>query len=484
MPNAPLGVSSQSNKKLKWGGKASFQALADGKENRVDGIDSIGSEYCDNSARPEAPPPKTPAAASRIPLEDLIANTEDAYNVEAPAATPIDHVLWQSNPDSSDLSRAAGATQRSRKRAHSSSPSSSQQYDANNDSLNLDTLNKSLRTPNNDPTQDLWNRYTTANASKEPTLPTYAHLLPSSPQTPNSKDLRRTHSCGVEWPTSKSKRRRLEQQHSRTKELFAASRKDILRRDISNNTRVGLLLEKIQESMTKRTTVAEDPSSSSPLPDRHYQSVASPSRARMDARSTTSDIPNGSHSPSKGSPLKQPNQREKSFSDFSDEDLDLEAFETVEKELAQTHTQAQKISPELEPQRPDLAPSNGVQSRTKWQTDGTNDLSQQQIPQGSSLATESKTLSNGSFDEFDDDDDDDLMNKIIDLASKYDSQPQGQSGVLEPQPLQDAQTRHLETLDEFEDAFDDDDDLWEGIADATSLKTKTLPGTGNNVRPQ
>jgi hypothetical protein len=89
------------------------------------------------------------------------------------------------------------------------------------------------------------------------------------------------------------------------------------------------------------------------------------------------------------------------------------------------------------------------------------------------------------YDEFDDDDDDDLMNEMLDLAAQYDSQQQAlvaeQPVVAQPASQADTQSKHLETLDEFEDAFDDDDELWEGIANATQ-KGRTPVGSKNRVR--
>ncbi|OAL37011.1 hypothetical protein AYO20_03780 [Fonsecaea nubica] len=493
MPSALLGVSSQSRRKLKaFAFDERLLAGDEDKENQQDqnAVTKPSSDHRDYTRQDQMTEPRVPhTPAVRIPIEDLIANTEDAYNCPPPEGTPKDHVLWQTHPDSSDASAAAGATQRSRKRAHSSSPVSSQQVSAHRDALNLDTLNKSLRTPNNDPTQDLWNRYTTANGlkkdGKEPSLPAYGHLLPSSPQTPStaSKDssLRRTHSCGVEWPTSKSKRRRTEttQHHSRTKELFAASRKEILRRDLSNNTRVGLLLDRIQESLTRKVDAVEDPSSSSPLPDRCSQAFVSPTKRPNGTRPRSSG-PDAPHVSQVAQPKKtiSPSEASSSF-EFSDDGLDVEAFESAERALGQAEAKNQ-IS-HIEPDRN----GNGSSTRSRsychdeggtLQLDGSRDQNERQ-PNGNQEPMHPGAVAAG-FDEFNDEDDDDeeLMNEMLDLAAKYDSQsqavvanPPGFSKPTAPKP----QTRHLETLDEFEDVFDDDDEIWEDIANATYDKSRT-----------
>ena len=497
MPSAPLGISSQSRKKLNaFAFDERLLAADDDKENQNNesAASRIGQAETVCKETPNSKTPHTPAV--RIPIEDLIANTEDAYNCAPPLATPIDHVLWQSRPDGSDISGAAGATQMSRKRAHSSSPVSSQQVSVQKEALDLDTLKRSLRSPINDPTQDLWNRYTTVHGlkkdSKEPVLPAYAHLLPSSPQTPSTtgKDggMRRTHSCGVEWPTSKPKRRRLHEQHSRTKELFAASRKDILARDLSNPTRVGLLLDKIQESMIKKTDAPESPSSSSPLPDRRSQGFGSPTRPPYSSRGESKGPSSALHSPQKSSPLKNGTSRDASFSsEFSDEGFDAEAIECFEEIMAKTqHDAHASISHVLEDPAKERDVSQHRSTVKFAQNDGTAGLSQrhssaQPVATTTNLAP---VVELDEFDEFNEDDDDDLMNEMLDLAAKYDSQGQVMAeekpAIAQPTSQINTQSKHLETLDEFDDAFDDDDEMWQGIANATP-KGRTPVGSSRAV---
>lgn len=496
MPPIPLAISSQSRKKLNaFVFDEGLIALEGDKENQVVSSQSkkLAKEKdsaVGNHVYSEHNLPRTPAV--RIPIEDLIANTEDAFNCAPPIATPKDHVLWQTHPDSSNASIAAAGTQRSRKRAHSSSPASSQQLSAQKDALNLDTLNKSLRTPNNDPTQDLWNRYTTSNALRndqpEPILPAYAHLLPSSPVTPStsgkdSSALRRTHSCGVEWPTSKAKRRKQEttELHGRTKELFAASRKDILRHDLSNNTRVGLLLEKIQESLAKKVPADESPSSSSPLPDRRSQVHVSPTKPpNRDGLAVNPSQENGLTHKQTPTP-KAASQVDLSFSEFSDDGLDLEAFESVEQALAQSTTvKAAHIAADnaddtalSHPRGGGISSQTVLQSRNPSQANGSKNLLEGQAVLG-------QTDFDDEFDE-----DDELMNEMLDLAAQYDSktsQPVGdQVAGKDLVPATNVHTKRLETLDEFEDAFDDDVELWEGIARATS--GNATPETTSSTHP-
>src|SRR5258708_2012496 len=104
MPSAPLAASSQSRKKLKTFKYAAKQAAADNeKENAPldihqddDAENRPGVEDAVHEAHTEPAYPQTPAV--RIPIEDLIGNTEDAFNCPPPVTTPGDHVLWQNGP--------------------------------------------------------------------------------------------------------------------------------------------------------------------------------------------------------------------------------------------------------------------------------------------------------------------------------------------------------------------------------------------------
>jgi len=514
MPSAPFEISSQSRKKLKsfeFDGKLAGDE--EDKENQQLGENEPASQDC-TPARPilsEASFPHTPAV--RIPIEDLIANTEDAFNCTPPTTTPKDHVTWQTRPDSSDASATARSTQRSRKRARSSSPASSQlgaseHFSAPRDAMNLDTLNKSLRTPNNDPTQDLWNRYSAANVTTtnqdEPTLPQYTHLLPSSPQTPSTtgKDsgLRRTHSCGVEWPASKSKRRKVEtaEPHGRTKELFAASRRDILGRELSNNTRVGLLLDKIQRSLVKKPIAEESPSSSSPLPDRRSQTLLSPTRPQSRGRPATAPGPSAAADAHRVTLEKSEAQPHKSFSsEFSDDGLDLEAFESVELAMAQQAEQRevnQSNAAEVMTNGPSTNSRHAPITNTTIDSQAGKYPSHQHQSGALPVApTHDQAHNVAKGDEFDDEFDDydeDLMNGMLDLAAKYESQQQAAANAdsvaldhnsCQQKPQNEPPAR-LESLDEFEDAFDDDDELWDNIAKATPASKALKAGVTKCVR--
>ena len=491
MPSAPLAESSRSRKKA----KTSFhndkrRAGEQDKENNISLLEGASEAELqdEDTSIAELPFPQTPAV--RIPLEDLIGNTEDAFNCPPPLGTPRDHVIWHNGPASSDVSASARGTQKSRKRAHSSSPASSQlerstHFDGQKDALDMNSIQKSLRTPNNDPTQELWKRYMSANmaqqANGEFALPSFAHLQPSSPDTPSttSKDsgLRRTASCGIEWPTSKPKRRKIDvgDSHSRTKDIFAASRREILAQNVPKTSRVGLLVEKIQESMNKRQRANDDPSSSSPLPGRRSQIPAtqgsptrSPSKVTRGPR-TGSSAPPAANSQQQ-SPLRK---SQASFSDFGDDDLDVGFFENVEKIMSQEPVATKPSAVEVNAKS--TSQSNADRPLDQRHSADNQVPSEPAKPQP---VTVNDTLDDSFGDDFDDDT---LAEELQDLADKVDYQniPSKIPAVDGPAPLPAIMEEHNE-LDDMDDAFDDDDDLWAQVADETA-QGKTIIGSTSQV---
>ena len=518
MVPTPFGISSQPRKKSKSfsskGGVSeqdkenNQRTTSDIKTREGSGISE--EEACDQEVG-EVSFPKTPA--DKIPLADLIGNTEDAFNCTLPAATPIDHVTWQHEP-SSHASSSMQYSQRGKKRAQSSSPMSSSQLQKSAHFLYAEILKtedgqRPNETPNNDPMEELWNRYARANMSRskegEPALPNFAHLLPSSPQTPStsSKDncFRRTVSCGIEWPMSNSKRQKLmnPNSHHRTKGIFAASKKEILASGVPQTSRVSMLMDRIQDSLLARH-IAEPqaPSSSSPLPDRHSQIVVSPSKAQSPQR--------------RGSPLKHTQdaakptaksqeQYDASSSEFEDDDLDLDFLEQVEQmatqkptkdgkeekqqplitipepsaALSQQHTERPLKPPLSEVVRPDTRPQAPGNEKTG--------VKPETSPCGPAHHMEQKV----SEDEFDVDDDDVFTAEMQELAEKYDSQNTGvpvqaihaisamdgqmEAGIANPVPQN--------LVDEFDDA--DDDELWNNIG-AEFVNAAPSVGTTSQVR--
>jgi DNA replication ATP-dependent helicase Dna2 len=484
MPSTPLSTSSQPRRpaksttsKPKSRSDADKENLQDGENDAQEEEENVAMSPAGNSQPLRPNLPSTPVV--RIELEDLIGNTEDIFNRPAPLGTPGDHVHWHNGPNSSDVGSAAQTTQRSRKRARSSSPSSSQlersaRFGSQGEDTGVGRPQKSQRTPDNDPTQDLWRRYMHANDSRHPedeTLPNLARLPPSSPTTPNtaSRDggIRRTVSCGIEWPTSKSKRRKVDvsDSHSRTRNIFAASRREILAREVSKTSRVSLLVEKIQESLARQARAEDEPSSSSPLPGRHSQmplSQASPGRSPSKQRQTREHSAPGSSAPA--GPVVADERVDAMLEDFDDDGLDLEFFEEVEKGMSQVAV-SQKPVNNADDITKELAPSAGAIPAQQHQAAHTQpELESTKGCPGTTATELAETNFDGFFD--DDDDEDVFTTEMESRAAKVESQERDNKADLLGHPYE-TNVRPLTTIPELDGSFDDadDDDLLLQIAD-------------------
>lgn len=222
--------------------------------------------------------PQTPVG--RLPLTELLASGDDTSRQHL-NLTPIERVLWDNSPLSSE---PAKSRQRSRKRAHSSSPASSSQndtsrhFESTKPQADLHALQKALKTPKADPADDLWSRYslnTGTGDRRSPTAPAglaFTQLVhSSSPQTPAShlqskegNGLRRALSC-IEWPTSAAKRRKLQLSGTYKESSGGASRIEggPDTDEKSKMSRVSFLVEKIHDGLTK-PPVRDEYSSSEP----------------------------------------------------------------------------------------------------------------------------------------------------------------------------------------------------------------------------
>ncbi|RMY76547.1 hypothetical protein D0863_01865 [Hortaea werneckii] len=220
--------------------------------------------------------PCTPGA--RLPLEDLIGSfDEHAKKFEPEVRSPEETLGWIPNSSSTLLT-----PNRKRKRARSSSPScpttSSQRQESAFFAGNDTQGEKS--TPEADPTADLWQRYGNSKDGREGLkLPDISHLMgqasPRPLKTPaKSAAFRRWASTGNDWPSSKSKRRRMD---SRSRiSVWQGTRQET---ESGGKSKVASMVEKIQETLATQKLAQEAaqaggppaekqaPSSSSPLPD-------------------------------------------------------------------------------------------------------------------------------------------------------------------------------------------------------------------------
>jgi len=329
------------------------EEAVDDKENTDYGIENTSRQktrlvpLSDSSGSPKNAFPSTPA--TRLPLADLIGNIDDINSLNTTAqASPEDHIQWRSvrSPRTAD-GKCASASQR---RPRSSSPPTSSQLRASSQKPRA-----AIQTPALDPAADLWLRYSTSSAREGGAPVEVASLAKlvgtSSPHSAiedrvgNVSGLRRWGSCGMEFPNSKAKRRK-------TKHIMICDRIEetsayspIIANaapvDPEKKLRMGLLLERIQESLTRSLEVPElevpeqpAPASSSPLPDRSpslERKSLSPIRSRVSRTSTSNHNPQAQAE--RNMQLQPQKIDARSTSSFGSADLDDTVFD-----IAQTAT--------------------------------------------------------------------------------------------------------------------------------------------------
>lgn len=314
--------------------------------------------------------PQTPGG--RLPLAELIASGED-YN-QVLNLTPVERVLWNNSARNSEQgsSQETPALPKSRKRAHSSSPISSSQkkhrtsdfFTTGEKSIDVQHLQKALKTPQGDPAGDLWKKYSLNAHGNERLSPTRAFGQPfsqllesSSPQTParkllgrESAGLRRSFSCGTEWPTSTAKRRRLQATAEDSPHALAAVEEGV-QKSQKCKSRLSLLVAKISGDLARPATDAgEQTAASAP-----YREDTTPaghpisSEAHLDeedergqyqsSASQRPTTPRGILGESRlpdDTPLQDRTHLEAidaQSDDFGDDGLDLETFDAVDAEI-------------------------------------------------------------------------------------------------------------------------------------------------------
>ncbi|PCG96179.1 Dna2/Cas4, domain of unknown function DUF83 [Penicillium occitanis (nom. inval.)] len=291
--------------------------------------------------------PKTPA--NRIPLADLISNAEDVMIMASgQELTPDDYVSWQPAPPRSSATRR-GTSSRSKKRPHSSSPTSSPLKDGTSrkpkGSFDMKNFQGLLKTPQTDMATDLWNKYI-GKSKLEGSLdiPTEFTNLSSSPQTPasqktgrDSSALRRSVSCNVDWPSSKTKRRRVEGvDGARTaRDIFSRSRSNVL--DSGSSTKLSFLLNKIQDTLasTKPNPKMMPPSSPPPPLHDYVREDLSPSPSKKQSKpSSRHHIPEVTMEErnlgDRPQNIQKAHNLKSSSSDFGDDDLDDDLLALVD----------------------------------------------------------------------------------------------------------------------------------------------------------
>jgi DNA replication ATP-dependent helicase Dna2 len=235
--------------------------------------DSIPEEKSVTPAKPADENTMTPQG--RLSWKDLLEpslSTED----EPVNPSPNDRLLWDNRQDPHYLAALSPMLSRGKKRARSSSPTSSPAAEhPKTPAVNVQKLAQALQTPNADPTLELWDRYSfngpeSITAQPGVTNPALAQLMISSSPTPTKKltpgsgagpgNLRRALSAGLTW----TKRRKIEKSRSAghvsnsQRELEAASKSSLVSALLDSVT------SSIHEASPRQQTPLSRPASRAP----------------------------------------------------------------------------------------------------------------------------------------------------------------------------------------------------------------------------
>lgn len=292
--------------------------------------DSSKDEKTATPAKPADENAMTPNG--RLSWRDLLEpclSTDD----EPTHPSPNDRLLWDNRQDPHYLAALSPMLSRGKKRARSSSPVSSPAADhPTTPAINVQKLAQALRTPNADPTLELWDRYSfnghdTIAEQAGITNPALAQLMVSSSPTPTKRmtpgsgsgpgSLRKAISAGLTW----TKRRKIEKSRSAghvsnsQRELEAASKSSL----------VSALLDTVSSSIHE------------PSPRQQPKALRSPSRP-----------PSRRKSPKAVQAPPQPALviANSSFSDFDDDELDDDTFMELEASM-QGPEATQSCKPEV-----------------------------------------------------------------------------------------------------------------------------------------
>ena len=288
--------------------------------------------------------PQTPLG--RVPLRDLM--NDEGTSQKSPQQTPMDRVEWCRSPSGSEepCSLATPMAKRGKKRAHSSSPISSQKQEAPaKTSFSLQNLQSSLASDPADPALDLEKRYFSRAKVETPQRPPASaaadFMHSSSPRTPalssgGSSKLRRTVSCGIEWPERK-RRKVTKAAPSVSNEQSRVDEVAQLRNEAGLIPRI---LEQLQPDLPSAWHEIENLPSSAPqvpkaslggLPSRQEPKVATQRLERQSARSsvTLAAMILGSEVLSQAQPTPR------GSSEFNDDELERSFMSAIESPVPQ-----------------------------------------------------------------------------------------------------------------------------------------------------
>lgn len=362
--------------------------------------------------------PQTPG--NRIPLADLISNAEDSFDpAPGPEVTPVEHVIWQHVPASSNPSSQTPAGRR-RKRQHSSSPAGSpSNKDARKgrkEPFDLQSMQTIFKTPQHDMAADLWNNYidkNMADGADDLPPPRLANLLSSSPQTPasartsrDSSGLRRAISCTTEFPTSRTKRRRVNRLDLANGTFQRTSSN--LESGKPKPSRINYLMEKIEKSI-HMTPVEMGPPGSSPL------------RQHIDARRCRSSSPtkdvNLLEEPEHNSKPAQLPVLNESSSEFGDDDIDQDLIDFANAS-ADPFVESPFVKQDLALPKPSSWAARDAEKAQSWKSQPNP------IPGSIPFTSLNPTINETKHDEFDEFEDDvDLPSNLQEILAQCDQKP-------------------------------------------------------------
>jgi DNA replication ATP-dependent helicase Dna2 len=382
--------------------------------------------------RPIKECPQTPG--NRIPLADLISNAEDSFDPATVAeVTPVEHVIWQHvpaspNPDTSSQTPAG----RRRKRRHSSSPAGSPSKGNNKkgqkEPFDLHPIQALFKTPQHDMAAELWNNYMDKNmvdGAEGLPPPRLANLLSSSPQTPvsgrtsrDSSGLRRAISCTTEFPTSRTKRQRVNRLDAGGRGMFERTTSNV-ESGKPKSSRITYLMEKIEKSIHMAPADAGPPGSS-PLRqhvDARRCRSSSPTKDRKlhEIAEKVADFPCGL--PLEKGRIGQPPVLQESSSEFGDDDLDQDLMDLADVS-GDPFTEPAHASNEFA-----SLGSSGWAALTADKSRSCHPKEDSMLDGKPSLPP-NNTNNEAKDDEFDDFDDyDDLPDNLQEILAKCDTQP-------------------------------------------------------------
>lgn len=325
------------------------------------GTDAITDSLPDPVLDPVKECPKTPAP--RLPLSDLIGLSDEARFAQAVTqadASPEDRIMWQLSPRGTPKGFQTPAMRKERrsKKRPPSSPLNSPNVDSPagrkrpRGPFNLPRSGAPLKTPLADPAVQLWSKYSSTNSG-----PTSAHAVNPTARLFSTEGclgqsplgLRRSYSCGPDWPHSRLKRRKTnptedipEVNESVEEQLDGEEEFGNYASGPSRLSRVSRLVEKVKETLEKPSSMSNISSSSPSLPhthNYHLDVISSPTRRiiRRGSYDNLEDGDSGDDRENLGS------SDTEDFGEFDEDGIDIAMLEKAEK-LAESQIMHRDVS--------------------------------------------------------------------------------------------------------------------------------------------